>query len=229
MKHRQPCTILVVGVVAFPLIAQDAKEYLKRSAQTYKQLRSLQVEAEAERILDGAKTERVKALITLYSVPPHKARVETKNTARKLQSLLISNGSTTTEYRAQRNEFTRMPVGSLALSFSPNRGHGWGEMLYDTIADGILGASIRGEQVVEVGSDRIQCAVIDVDYGVPASRYTFWISRSTGLVLRRVATRLSNGSTLTMVSTVRALTANEDIPDTVFEFHAPEGSTEIPL
>jgi outer membrane lipoprotein-sorting protein len=229
MKARQQCNILLIAALASPAVAQDAHKYLRHSAQTYKELRSLQVEAEAERIVDGAKGSSVKVLITLYSSAPNKVRVETKDSARILQSLLISNGTSTIEYQPTKKQFTRLFPDSLPLSFTPARGVGWGEMIYDTIDEGVSKASIRGEQVVTVGKDRIPCIVIDADYGVSAARYTFWIAPGSGLVLRRIATVWSKGKAQTIISTVRALTVNEAIPDDVFEFHAPNGASEIPL
>jgi outer membrane lipoprotein-sorting protein len=212
--------ILLLGaLVASALAEQSADEYLQLTAQTYKQLRSLQVEAEVRRTREKERAE-VTALITLYSVPPYKARIETTDVNRALQSLLISNGKTVTEYRPHTKEYKVFPVNTLALSFTPERGTGWGEMLYDTIAERVHKASIRDRQVLEVGNDRIQCVVVDVDYGLPTVRYTFWIASKNGLVLRRVATSWAVGQTESTVSTVRALTMDESIPDAVFEFSA---------
>jgi outer membrane lipoprotein-sorting protein len=210
--------VLLLGtLVASALAEQSANEYLQLTAQTYKQLRSFQVEAEVRRTRENEGAEVI-ALITVYSVPPYKARIETKDVNRSLQSLLVSDGKTVTEYRPSTKEYTVFPVNTLALSFTPERGAGWGEMLYDTIAERVHKVSIRGRQVLEVGSDRTECVVVDVDYGLPTVRYTFWLARKSGLVLRRVATSHASGKTESTVSTVRALTMNESIPDSVFEF-----------
>jgi outer membrane lipoprotein-sorting protein len=107
MKTRQR-SLLLIAALASDAFSQEAEERLKCTARAYKQLRSLQVEAEAERVLGGSAGHRVEAVITVYSVPPHKARVETKDSARKLNSLLVSNGRATIEYRSSRNEFTRL-------------------------------------------------------------------------------------------------------------------------
>ena len=91
-------------------------------------------------------------------------------------------------------------------------------MLYDTIADGVRKISIRDQQIIEVGQDRIPCVIVDVDYALPTVRYSFWIAINNGLVLRRVATIRANGTTDAIISTVRALTMNETLPAAVFEF-----------
>src|SRR5437879_625346 len=189
----QQCKILLLGIFISSAFAQDAQEYLQLAARAYKQLQSFQVEAEAERS-SGGERPPIKAVVTLYSLPPHKARVEIKDSDRTLQSVLISNGKSVTEYRARKNEYTVLPVPTLSLSFTPERGAGWGEMLYDTIADGVSKASIRDRQVVEVREDRIPCVIVDADYGIRTSQYTFWIATDSGLVLRRVVREGSNGT-----------------------------------
>ena len=220
--------LLLGALVASALAEESGDEYLQLTAQTYKQLRSLQVEAEVRRTRENEGAE-LTALITVYSVPPHKARIETKDRHRTLQSLLISDGRTATDYRPRTKTYTVLPVNTLALSFAPERGTGWGEMLYDTIADRVQKASIRDRQVLEVGKDRLQCVVIDVDYGLPTVRYTFWIASKNGLVLRRVATSWASGKTESTVSTVRALTMNETIPDAVFEFSSGDAQPNTVL
>src|SRR5829696_3805233 len=157
----------------------------------------------------------------MYSLPPQRACIETKESSGTLQVLLISNGKSVTEYRPQSNELTVLQVSSISVHFSPERGAGWGEMLYDTIAERVSSASIRGRQEVQVGNDRIACVVVDADYGLPTAKYTFWIATDSGLVLRRLATMWWDGMTETVVSTVRALTISEAISDTAFEFKAP--------
>jgi outer membrane lipoprotein-sorting protein len=204
--------------------AEQAEGYLQLAAKTYKQLHSLQVEAEVQRIRDGERT--LAALVTLYSVPPNKARVETRDAARSLQSVLVSNGSSIVEYHPRSKAYTVLPGDTLAVSFTPERGTGWGEMIYDTIADRIHQVWTRGRESLDVGTDRISCVIVDVDYGVPGVRYSFWIATENGLILRRIATVSARGKTDITVSTVRALTMNEPIPDDTFELKANDDHNE---
>src|SRR5215213_9618750 len=145
------------------LLGEEAHDYLGRTASTYKRLKSFQVESIAEKRLSGEKS-RVLTFLTLYVSRPGRVRVETKDSSNRLRSVLMSNGAQVTEYRAWTNEYTPFSGREINVTFSPERGVGVGEMLYDTIADGIHEASIRGRQTVEVGSDRIGCVVIDVEY-----------------------------------------------------------------
>jgi outer membrane lipoprotein-sorting protein len=216
---------LLLLFVACSAAAERAEDYLQLAAKTYKQLRSLQVEAEVQRSKDaeGALT----AIVTLYSVPPDKARVDTKDPSRSLHSVLVSNGNSVAEYRPRTKEYTVLPVRTLAVTFTPERGMGWGEMLYDSIADRVRQVSVRGQESLDVGRDRIRCVIVDVDYGVPGVRYSFWIAMGNGLILRRIATVGTKGTTQVTVSTVRALTMNEAIPDAIFEVRANDRQNAI--
>jgi outer membrane lipoprotein-sorting protein len=69
---------------------------------------------------------------------------------------------------------------------------------------------------------------VDTDYG-ELTKYTFWIATDTGLVLRRLVTILNGAHTQTILSTVRALTLNEPMPDNVFEFEPPDDAKQVPL
>jgi outer membrane lipoprotein-sorting protein len=208
-------TLLLLSVTCSAR-AEQAEDYLQLAAKTYKQLRSLQVEAEVRRSR-GNEEGALTAIVTLYSVPPQKARVETKDTSRNLHSVLVSNGHIVAEYRPHIKQYTVLPLSTLAVNFAPERGMGWGEMLYDSIADRVRQVSIRGQESLDVGRDRIRCVIVDVDYGVPGVRYSFWIATGNGLIIRRVATVGTEGKTEVTVSTVRALTMNEAIPAAVFE------------
>src|SRR5829696_8187676 len=149
----------------------------------------------------------------MYSLPPQRACIETKESSGTLQVLLISNGKSVTEYRPQSNELTVLQVSSISVHFSPERGAGWGEMLYDTIAERVSSASIRGRQEVQDGNDRIACVVVDADYGLATANYTLWTATESGVLLRRWTSMWSNSMTETVGSTVRALTINESISD----------------
>jgi outer membrane lipoprotein-sorting protein len=217
--------LLVFAVVS--VCAQDAREHLKRTAQTYKQLRSIKLESEAEQT-NGTGSRKLTAILTLYASLPYKARVDTKDSLSTVRGILISNGKSVVEYRVRQKEYSVLPGRGLSLSFSPQRGVGWGEMLYDTIAEGIKEATVRGNQLVQVGNDQIPCVVVDADYG-ELTKYTFWIASDTGLVLRRLVTIWNGAHTKSILSTVRALTLNEPIPDNVFEFEPPDDAKQVPL
>ena len=88
--------ILLLGSFAGFALGQTADEYLQLAARTYRKLRSLQVEAEVQRTSSVGPT--LTGFVMVYAVPPHKARIEAKDGAGTLQSLLISNGKSVAEY-----------------------------------------------------------------------------------------------------------------------------------
>jgi outer membrane lipoprotein-sorting protein len=217
--------ILVLCIATISAIAGDAAEHLKRAASAYRQLKSLQVEAVAERKTgdDGPSTT---VLVRLYASRGGKARIETSRPGGSPQSVLVSNGRTVTEYRGWTNQYTRVAATGLSIQFNPDRAAGWGEMSYETIADNVTRTSIKGRQTLDVGEDRIPCVVVRVEYVGRSSKYAFWIAEDSGLILRRVVTFWSGQDTQTLISTVRAMTINEAIVDSVFEFTAPPGARE---
>ena len=203
------------------LQADEARDHLNKAANAYRQLKSFQVESVAEKRASAEKSG-VRAFLTMYAARPDKIRVETKDSGGRLQSLLISDGAHVTEYRAWANEYTPLQGGQIDVTFSPERGVSIGEMLYDTVANGVRKASVRGRQTLEIGSDSIPCVVIDVEYEASKglSIYSFWIAEDSGLILRRAVTfgTVANTRFVSVVSTVRALTINEEIQDSAFDF-----------
>lgn len=207
------------------LAADDATHYLQQSAEAYRHLKSFQVETATERIEHAeGKRVRLNVRITLYASLPDKLRVETKNTHDILQSVLISNAEKVIEYSPSKNEYSLFSGRGPAISFSPDRGVGLGEMVYDTIADGVTEADITGHQSLKLGGEEIPCAVITVEYGSRPAKFSFWIMEKKGLVLQRAVTYSKDGQLTTVVSTVRAITVNEEIPDSVFMLSPPSGA-----
>ena len=209
---------------AFP---QTARDYLNRVADTYKHLKSFQVESEVERGRADQRRE-LKIGVTLYVSPPDKVRIETKDSGNIIRSVLIWNHGSVTEYTPWKREFFSA-AGKISVTFDPDRGTGLGEMMYDTIANGVTKASIRGKQTLEIGKDKIPCVIVDAQYG-PEKRITqfsFWIAEN-GLLLKRAVTFWDGKEFYTLESFVRALTVNEQIDDDLFEFHPPPGVRQVP-
>jgi outer membrane lipoprotein-sorting protein len=220
--------LVLLCLASVSAVAGEAAEHLKRAANAYSRLKSLQVEAVAERRTGDDRTLRT-VVVRLYASGRGKARIETSGPNEPLQSVLVSNGKTVTEYRRWTNQYTRLPATGLSIQFTPDRATGWGEMSYETIADDIGRASVRGRQILHIGEDRIACIVVGVEYVGRISKYAFWIAEDSGLILRRVVTFWSEQGTETVISTVRAMTINEAIADSVFEFAPPPGAREVQL
>jgi outer membrane lipoprotein-sorting protein len=227
MAWRGSCFLVCLLSAASPVLAQTARDYLNRVAETYKHLKSFQVEAEVERALADQPRD-LKVAITLYVAQPNRVRIETKDSGNILRSVLISKGTSIIEYSVWKNEYSSF-TGGVSVSFDPDRGTGLGEMVYDTIADGVSKASIRDEQELLIGKDRIPCVVIDVEYGTGkrTAEFSFWVAKK-GLVFRRAVTFWDGNEIQTLVSSVRALTANENLSDETFEFRPPPGVKEVP-
>jgi outer membrane lipoprotein-sorting protein len=81
---------------------------------------------------------------------------------------------------------------------------------------------------LQVGSEGVPCAIVDVEYSGADPSYSFWIAESTGLVLKRNVRFSSSLGRTKLTSTVRALTLNEPIADSVLEFTPPPGAKQTP-
>jgi len=142
--------VLVVMVMAACIHqagADDGLEHLRHTAHTYQQLKTLQVETVVARLEDdGYKQSRIDLRMALYGVRPAKLRIDTKASNNTLRATFIFSGHALTEYRAWANEYQKEDTGGVTISFSPERGAGLGEMIYDTIADGVHSASVRGRR-----------------------------------------------------------------------------------
>jgi outer membrane lipoprotein-sorting protein len=209
--------------------AADAHKYLLKVAKTYRYLKSVQVDATAERVQDvDGKHSRVLVRIALYESSPSKIRIDTKDPDNSARSVLIQSGGKITEFHVWDNEYAfSPPEARLDVKFSPARGHGLGEMTYDTIADGVSKAVLRGRQTLELGTDHVSCVIVDVEYTGSINKYSFWIMERKNLVLQRAVTYFDGSVINTVVSRVQALTVNEEIPITVFQFTPPDGSREV--
>ena len=211
--------VFVLGSIAS---AQSALDHVGRAARAYKHVTSLQVESEVDR--DGGSAPTLTVL--LYTTLPDRARIDVKIDSQLVVSV-VSNRGMVAEYQGTSGNYSR-GVGRFAVSFEPERGSGLGEMTYETIGEDVKTATVRGEQTLTLGHDRMHCVIVDVEYrNAPLDRYSFWIA-DNGFVLRRAVTSGSSGTIHTPVSTVKALTANEDVPETAFEIPKVEETPPHP-
>jgi len=230
MSSRTYIVLLFSLVVAPVGEAADAHKYLLKVAKTYRHLKSVQVDATAERVQDvDGKHSRVLVRIALYS-SPSRIRIDTKDPDNSARSVLLQSGGRITEFHAWDNEYALSPPEArLDVKFSPARGRGLGEMTYDTIADGVSKAALRGRQTLELGTARVSCVIVDVEYAGSIDKYSFWIMERKNLVLQRAVTYFDGSVINTVVSRVQALTANEEIPPIVFQFTPPDGAREVSI
>jgi outer membrane lipoprotein-sorting protein len=224
-----PVFLLVSLVVAPVVLAEDAHGYLRKAAAAYRDLKSFQADATAERVQDvQGKRDRTLVRIALYTSGPNKIRLDTKDSNNSTRSVLLFDGGKVTEFHAWSNQYALLSLETkLDVKFSPARGVGFGEMTYDTITDGVSTAALRARQTLELGTELVECVVVDVEYAGSIAKFSFWIMESKNLVLQR-AVAYPDGSVInTVVSRVRALTVNEEIPDSIFQFSPPDGAREV--
>jgi outer membrane lipoprotein-sorting protein len=178
--------------------------------------------------VDG-KRSRLQLRITLYASGPSKVRIDTKDSDNSAHSVLLSDSGKVTEFHAWNNEYASSSPTWLDIRFSPERGVGLGEMTYEAIADGVSKAALRGRQTLELGNHRVPCVIVDVEYRGSIAKFSFWIMEKRNLVVQRAVTYSDGAVVNTVVSKLRALTANEEIPPTVFQFSPPEGAKEVSI
>ncbi len=214
-----------------PCPAEDALKYLNKAASAYSRIRSLQVDAVSQTARKGDDLSAASKIpVTLFFVSPDKIRVETRAPGETLQLLLVFDGKVLTEYRVWERQYSRSPAGKMDVHFSPTRGKGMGEMVYDTIAESVSQARLVGHETLETAGERWSCAIVEVEYAGNKDRvkYTFWIMEQQGLVLRRVVDFWDGNEPKTRVASVRALTVNEELPASVFQFEPPPRTIEVP-
>ena len=235
--------MLLVSLLVAPTgMAADAHKYLQKAAAAYRHLKSLQVDATTERVRDvEGQRSRLQVRIALYASGPNKVRIDTKDSDNSARSVLLSEGGKVTEFHATGHHARRLALGAwnneyasssetrLDIGFSPKRGIGLGEMTYDAIADGVIKAVLRGRQTLQLGKDRVSCVVVDVEYSGIIAKFSFWIMEKQNLVLQRAVTYFDGRGVNTVVSRVRALTANEEIPAAVFQFSPPNGAKQVSI
>ena len=230
MRFGGPVLLLVSLLVAPTGMAADAHKYLQKAAAAYRHLKSLQVDATTERVRDvEGQRSRLQVRIALYASGPNKVRIDTKDSDNSARSVLLSEGGKGTEFHAWNNEYASSSETRLDIGFSPKRGIGLGEMTYDAIADGVIKAVLRGRQTLQLGKDRVSCVVVDVEYSGIIAKFSFWIMEKQNLVLQRAVTYFDGRGVNTVVSRVRALTANEEIPAAVFQFSPPNGAKQVSI
>ena len=228
MASWSPIFLPVSLIFAQACLAADAQEYLERAAAAYRNLKSLQVDSATEQVRDAeGKRSRMLVRIALFRSSPNRIRIDTKDSDNSARSVLLSDGSKVTEFHAWTNEYTSTSDARLDIRFSPKRGTGLGEMTYDTITEGISKAVLRGHQALELGHDLASCAIVDVEYESSTAKFSFWIMEKAGLVLQRAVTYFDGSVINTVVSRVRTLTINEEIPPATFQFSPPNGAREV--
>jgi TonB family protein len=242
----------------------NATELLKQVAETYQKLKSYQFEVtritetrtENIDVKSESKSEEVFSLATLK---PNHSRGELKSP--QYSFVTISNPSTEWLYFPRLKQYTKKAKGSAkpltpeALASNPENMFATifsdpfpllaKELLmrlteYEQLGKKTKGVKILREEPVIVRDKKIDCYVVDVDYGTiggplgeETARKTLWIDKTRTIALRQIAysrtpAMFAGGSVHTTVtSNFTIAEINEPLGDALFTFDAPAGTSEV--
>ena len=179
--------------------------------------------------------------IIAAAVKPGRSRTEMQNPT--MGMIIVTDGRTLITYAQQVNQYTRKPApprhAAVTDSAAAMAGPGSPLARYFGITRALKSARWVGSRSLELGGRRAECDLVEVDYDHPTSpgtEYsptTFWIERARAVVLREsTQVRVNNparGGLMDLAQTTTFTTAriNEKLPDSLFTFRPPAGSTEV--
>lgn len=257
-------TLLLLSGRAMAQTQPDARELLKKVGETYQKLKSYQFEvSRTTEIMTenlNAKSEtRSQETFSLAAVKPDRSRGEVKSPQYNFAT--ISNASIEWLYLPGLKQYTKKSKASKKPLTPEALGSNMGEMFASIIADPVpmlamelftrlgefeqLGkrakeAKVVREETVIVGDKKIDCYVVEVDYGITrgpmgeeTSRKTLWIDKTRSIALRQIAYSkkpmpFGGGfahSTVTTNFTVAEI--NVPLADALFTFVAPADASEV--
>ena len=225
MHHigRWGIQLAALALSAGLVMADDAAQILKATADTYQNLKSYHFEGTTttETKVGSSDSKTEMSFVVAYK-QPNEFRIEyvypgSGNWVR------VSDGKTTWKHRALTKENTQATATDddlRMLETSPIAD-------FDQIDQDVASASIMGSEPVTVGGQSFDCYVIQVQAkatstGLPAQPVKFWIDKTRHLVLRQsTGESASHGSTTTENLKTVALTRadiNQSIADDLFEY-----------
>jgi len=229
----------------------EPRALLKTVSETYRDLKRYHFEAQSitETKTKGPQGESErwsKESVIIAAIKPDRLRIETKNPT--LNVTLVSDGQTRWVCAPKFKQYTRRAAGAAGDSRESSGAAGFDLLLgraalrlmeYERLTEWLREAKSLPDEAVEVSGQKINCSVVEVEYGSPASamtvlssRKTFWIDQVRHIILREIATsqaRSPAGITLDTKQTITFTTAkvDEPIPETLFAFTPPEGAREM--
>jgi outer membrane lipoprotein-sorting protein len=231
-------------LLLFPalLIAQDQpdpKQLLLHSSDALKNTKSYQIHSLSIVETTGG-TNNHTQLPTVISVRrPDRMRLESQNEAAGLT--IVSDGSHTFIYFDKDKKYIKR-----AATQSPESALGESGILRNLpdVNSALQSIAITGEKTMEIDDKPFDCWIVEARYGaikIPDQQLTItqaiqisWISKTLGLTLQSSFTaRLVMGSIpepveLTQATTTMGLQLDADLPDSLFVFTPPPGSSETP-
>jgi peroxiredoxin/outer membrane lipoprotein-sorting protein len=191
-----------------------ARAILERTATTYREARSYQIEIRSLRTLsgDGRVSE---SRIDVAEARPGKWRWEGGG------ELRVSDGQALWTYRPERGEYTAAEVGTTKPAPI---------VALEQINEDVTAADIAREETLQIAGKPVDCYVIQVERrewpaGIdPATSFAMYrIDKKTFVVHKQVEYTPNSAHTLLY----SFLKWNEAVPEELFAFHPPEGSKKV--
>lgn len=230
-----------------------ALDLLKKVRETYCSLKSFQFEGITVSESQGPGTQtRTEFPFEGAFVAPYKMRIETKNAFGGI--LFVSDGRTLWTYVPTSKTYSRIDYAKLKASTSAegdaetglaNFSGFWGaagvpfDVVQWGIAQNVMRTNMVHEEVVELAGNRLQCYVVEAEYGPPAEdadafpfTKTYWIDKVRLVVLREIHEgRLSpklfgRPMSIKYTTVLKKVSLNATLPDDLFVFVPPEGVKE---
>lgn len=225
----------------------DAPALLKQVGETYKSLKSYYFQSVT--VLES-KSELLWQRIEMPAVSaesrPGKLRVEARSPF--TDQWTLSDGQTTWLYMPRQKQYTRKNTAAMSPAATGNTismgaittAVGAQISRYEGIADQVKEARTLRDESIEVGNEKVVCAVVEVRYeprnpspDVQESPKTYWIDKVRHIVLRETSTAQRKNSPFSgpmqtvQTTTYSAAKVNEPLPDSIFVFTPPEGAQEV--
>jgi outer membrane lipoprotein-sorting protein len=252
-RSRISCCIIFVTLAISVSSASgnksDAAEIIAKVAETYRNAQSYEFDVleVLETTARGSETKK-ETRVHVAAVKPDKMQMEITGSMMGLDSLMISNGSTTWEYLPNHKQYVKRigtPTTITSKGIDSKKTalnkelyfRVWAAALgvsmpdYSGIEQTMLNPRLLREEPIEVSGTNIDCYVIEGDDTQPQfdlSPKTFWIDKARYLVVREMYTLSLRGQGVTKHTTVfKVATVNELLPDSMFLFTPPEGATLV--
>ncbi len=213
----------------------DPRQLLLHSADAIKKYSSYQIHSLSIIETRGGSNTRMQMPATISVRRPDRMRIESETA--EDATTVVSDGAHTYIYLEQQKKYIRR-----AATSSPETALGESGVLKNLpdINNSLKSVEITAEKTLEIDDQQYECWVVEARYDtitVPGQLtildavQTSWISKTLGLTLQnKLTARLIIGTlpepvVMTQATTTVGLSLNTDLPDSLFTFTPPPGST----
>jgi TonB family protein len=235
---------LTIGLLTLvPVFAQpspDAASLLAREASELKRYHSYQLTQEMtmDMKMPGMAMPATTSTIVTQAVNPGKVRMEMK-TAGMDAMQMISDGKDVWMYMPLFKQYTKMPADGTEDMQSMM---GMGMTAMPDITKTGADAKVVRSEMVQVDGQQHDCWVIEIQtHTLPGAQagaemgdsvFTSWVDKALGIQLKMSTSGKSKASAsapaidMRMVTTMRSMKFNSDLPDSLFVFTPPPDAKE---